>query len=239
MAYYVFATDGSGIAAFDLLESETHTETCSATENNVEDGSPVTDHVVVESSQLSLSLGVTNTPMGTDPDKGRGRVSPVELFTPTFQAPFDGTPGSLFRAAGSANSGPKPQSKWVSTLQFIPSFDRISETEQLLLDIKNSAKLCTVITLSRTYDDMVIEKCELRREKPGMAMFALDLRQIRFVKTASVQAPKPLEPRGTPSANKGQQAASPSTSSSDHKSDLLNVVNQLGKLAGFGPLSGP
>lgn len=230
MAFYIYATDGSGIAAFDLLASETHTDTCKATEHNVEDGSPVTDHVVIESSALSLSLGVTQTPTGTDPDQGRGRVATLELFTPTYSPPFDGTPGSLFRAAaGGGAGGAQSASTFVDVLQFAPGFDRIAETEQKLLDIKNSAKLCTIITATRTYDDVVLESVVLTREKPGIGMFAIDAKQIRFVKTASVQAPKPLEPRGKPMVKAGQQApaATPEEDASKRKSVLVQLINKI------------
>jgi hypothetical protein len=230
MAFYIYAADGSGIAAFDLLESETHTEVCQATEHNVEDGSPVTDHVRIDSSQLSFSLGVTNTPIGTDPDKGRGRVAPIELFTPTFRPPFDGTPGAIFRGLSSVGSAVAPQSTFVDVMQYVPSFDRIGETEQLLLDIKNGAKLCTVITATRTYDDVILERVELTKSKPGLGMFSIDIKQIRFVKTAAVQAPKPLEPRGAPAVKAGQQSAptTPSGDAADRKSVLITLLQKLG-----------
>jgi hypothetical protein len=229
MAFYIYAVDGSGFAAFDLLESETHTETCKATEHNVEDGSPVTDHVVIESSMLSLSLGVTNTPTGPDPDKGRGATMPIEIDLPTWQAGFDGTPGAQFRALSQLNGGPVPQTATVHPLVFVPSFDRISETEQILLDIKNGAKLCGCVTSSRTYDNMVIERAELRRDKPGMGMFSIDMRQIRFVKTASVQAPQPLEPRGQPMKKAGQQAPqqTPEQDVAARRSVVIGLINKV------------
>jgi hypothetical protein len=234
MAFYVYTADSTAIAAFDLLESETHMETCVATEHNVEEGSPVTDHVIIESSVLSLVLGVTNTPTSSDPDRGRGRVSPVELYTPTHQPPFDGTPGALFRAASASPSGIGPQSTFVNVLQFVPSFDRIAETEQVMLDIKNGAKLCSVTGLSRQYDDMIVERLEVARTKPGIASFSIDLKQIRFVRTASVQAPEPLEPRGTPISKKGQQAPkeTPEGSSTTRKSDLLGIIDRIRNLGG-------
>lgn len=236
MAFYIYTLDSTAIAAFDLLESETHMETCLATEHNVEEGSPITDHVIVEPSMLSLVLQVTNTPTGTDPDRGRGRIGPVELFTPTHQAPFDGTPGALFRAASASPSGIGAQSTFVNVLQFIPSFDRIAETEQVMLDIKNAAKLCSVTGLSRSYDDMIVERCEVSRQRPGVASFSIDLKQIRFVRTASVQAPEPIEPRGTPMAKKGQQAPkeTPEGDVKLRKSDLLGIIDYIGKLGGGG-----
>lgn len=231
MSFYIFAVDGSGIAVFDLLSSETHGETCSVTEHNVEEGSPIADHVVVNSSTLSLSLGVTNTPMGPDPARGRGGPLPLVLDTPSFRPPFDGSPGSIFRAIGGgiegAIYGQAPDVTTTSSLQFAPDFDRIAEVEQTMLDLKNGGKLVSVITSTRTYDDLVIERCEMTREKPGLAMFTVELKQIRFVATASVQAPKPLEPRGQPVAKKGQQTPGPPTEEPAglKRSTLLSIAS--------------
>lgn len=231
MGYYLYAqevsggTDFSNFVAFDFLEGETHSDTCVVTVHNVEEGSPVTDHVRPDPPMLSLSLGVTNTPLDVDPDLGRGALEQVTLYTPKHKPPFDGTPGALFREAAGAFGGEQPDTTNMDVFGFTPSFDRIEETENKLIYLQQAALLVTVVTLSREYTDMVVVRSELTRTKPGYGAFAIDLQQIRFVRTASVQAPQPKEPRGAPMSKKGQQ--SPKTASDAAqlgKSDLLGII---------------
>lgn len=234
MAQYILAQDGSSYAAFDQLVSDTHADSSIATLHNVEEGSPVTDHVRPDPSHLTLVMKVTQTPIVPDPDQGRGGPETVELYTPVWKPPFDFTPGAVFREAAGLISGPQPESRTIEVFGFPTTFDRIAETEQKLLDMQSAGTLCQVVTLSRTYTDMVITRVELQRTTLGEGVFSIDLQQIRYVKTAAVVAPVPLEPRGAPKQNKGQQAPkTPQDGAQLQKSDLKALLDgALGALGG-------
>lgn len=234
MGYYIYAQEAQGgtnfenFVAFDLLEGETHGDSSVVTMHNVEEGSPITDHVRPDPSTLSLVLGVTNTPLDVDPDLGRGAPELLTLYTPKHKPAFDGSPGALFREAAGVFGGEQPDTTNIEVFGFTPAFDRIEETENKLIYIRDARLLVTVVTLSREYTDMVIVRFELTRTKPGSASFAIDLQQIRFVRTASVQAPQPKEPRGAPNSKKGQQSPkSPSDAAQLQKSDLLGLIQKF------------
>ncbi len=236
MAYYVMAQDGGTFAAFDSIISETHSETCMVTAHNVETGAPITDHVKPDPSLLSLVLVVTNTPIESDPDQGRGGPTVVDLYTPTYAPPFDGTPGALFREAAGFLSGPRPQTTKVEVFAQPSPIDRIAETEAALIVLKATGRQCQVVTLSRVYQDMVIVRWELARTGPGSAQFSLDLQQIRTVSTATTAAPQPVEPKGAPKRNMGAQT--PKTPQDNEtllsKTELKAIVDKFTGLLGGG-----
>ena len=233
MAHYILAQDGSNYAAFDQLVADTHSDSAVVTLHNVEEGSPVTDHVRPDPALLTLVLKVTQTPIRPDPDQGRGGPTTVELYTPAWKPPFDFSPGAVFREAAGLISGPQPESVTIEVFGFPQPFDRIAETEQKLLDMRAAGSLCQVVTLSRTYSDMVITRVGLERQKLGEGTFTVDLQNIRYVKTAAVAAPVPLEPRGAPKQNKGQQAPkTPQDGAQLQKSDLKALFD--GALSALG-----
>lgn len=222
MGYYVMAQDGSTFAAFDLLEAETHGDTCIVTTHPVEAGSNVADHVILEASTLSLVLGVTNTPHDKDPDQSRGGPQQISLDTPGYDAQGNAItfplPGSLFGIVPGAPGRATPGRMNIEVFGQSVEFDRIAETEQKLTDMREARALIQVVTLSRTYIDMIMVRSELQRTRIGDARFSIDLVGIRFVQTGTVAAPVPIEPKGKPLAKKGQQA----TSTPGDLSSLLN-----------------
>ncbi len=222
------AQDGGTFAAFDEITSETHAETCMVTAHNVEQGAPITDHVKPDPSILTLVLKVTQTPIEPDPDQGRGGPTVVDLYTPTYSPPLDGTPGSLWREAASLLSGPSPQTTKVEVFAQPSPIDRIAETELALYVLQSTGRQCQVVTLSRVYQDMVIVRSELARTTPGEGVFSVDLQQVRTVTTATTAAPEPAEPKGASKKGMGAQQPKPQTASDNaalQKSDLLNLID--------------
>ncbi len=226
-AFYILQQKAPfGYVAFDRCDGETHTETSVATMHNVENGSPITDHVRPDPAVLSVVLAVTNTPLDRDPDFGRGAPQLTPLFVSRWKPPFDGSPGSIFREAGLAlRGGLEPEVLPVELFGPVAPYDRIAETEQKLLDLKKAAELVACKTLSREYRDMVITSFVLNRTNVGEGLFSIDMQQIRIVSTAQVAAPVPLEPRGAPMSKKGQQAPKTPTDAALSKSDLAAIID--------------
>jgi hypothetical protein len=179
----------------------------------VEKGSNIADHVKVQNKTFSLEVFVTNTPITKDIVTGRGDPQFVEIKVPTYKAPFDGTPGAFFREAkglassaiGALLGSEAPVSSKVQVLSFPTEFDRVKEVQELLISYQESAAVWTIITSTRTYENMVISRVGVPRDQPGGSNIQIDTQEIRTVTTAKVAAPKPLEKRGAPAVSKGSQ----------------------------------
>lgn len=229
---YILPKTGE-IIAFDVTISDTHESTVEITSHPVEAGADITDHVRPLPDNLALDVYVTNTPVEISPGQGpalspyMGAYQNTLLAIPQWDPPIEPTPGSLFRlAAKGLNAvkdlitGGKPPTK--ATLLFFPAvFDRIKEIHETLTRVMRAGTLCRVVTDTKNYDDMVITRVGLPRTERGGADIAIDLVSIRQVTTATVTAPKPLEPRGAPGQSKGAQGAKPTKSADAVKAASL------------------
>lgn len=191
---------GFGAGTPDLVVSETHESTVTVTKHPVEKGADVTDHVRIEPKTLSLEVFVTNTPITRDTIQGRGDTSTLEIEFPRIHT-------ALGDAIDDAFGAPPPTK--IQVLTFPDLFDRVREIQDQLITHQEAAHLWTVVTASRTYEDMVIAKVSLPRDTPGGATFHIDLESIRTVSTQTVTAPKPAEKRGAPKQAKGSQGTTP------------------------------
>lgn len=195
---YLIRADGITEIDFDAVESETHPDVSIVTAHPIELGADVVDHVRSEPSVVSLQVLVSNSPM-----RGTGNLRTITFEPPQPQFPMDGTPGALYREAKALFSSPAEVS---ATVYEQDGKDRIEEYQQTLDQIRRSAELVAVVTMSRVYYDCVIVRSELQRTKFGHGSFALDFRIITKVETRSVAAPQPTEPRGQGKQSKGSQA---------------------------------
>lgn len=85
--------------------SETHEFVGEATHHAVEDGSEVTDHVILDPVRLTLEAMITNAPITEEDPFGVpvGRyASPMYLDVKAYEPPFVPTPGAIFSAIGGA-----------------------------------------------------------------------------------------------------------------------------------------
>jgi hypothetical protein len=109
-----------------------------------------------------------------------------------------GIPVNLAAAVGAIgglfNSG-NPTATVLKTNEFK---DRVREMYESLKDARDKHRLVRIETTLREYENMVIERVAVPRTVPDGdgATFQLDLKQIRFVKSETVEAPEPAELRG-------------------------------------------
>lgn len=218
---YILPNDGSStLLDYDLTISETHTHMADVTDHPVEVGSDVSDNVRINPTELSLVIFMTNTPHRAQTVYGAGDtfsyggdLESVDLVVPTYEPPLEPTPGSLFRLAEGAigaaldaiTGGPGPLK--ASLLSFPSAFDRLKDMHNALIDIESAGTLCTVVTLTKNYDDMLITGITLPRETFGGAEITVAFKQIRVVSSKTVIAPTPKEPKGLPAVSKGAQSA--------------------------------
>lgn len=198
--------DGSGLVSFDLLLTESHSDTSSVTTHPVEQGVNVADHVKPDPVKYSCDVWMTNSPKAPDPVYG-GDYEPVTLSIPPSNPLTQPIASSVSGAISSAIFGPPV----AQMLVFPAPFDRVNDMHETLSNLKASGGTSTVITSTQTYSDMVLVKVEYTKEDAGAGTFSLDFEQILVVTSATVAAPKPIEPRGAPAKSKGSQATTPAT----------------------------
>ncbi len=161
----------------DALVNEGNAAISEVTENPVELGADVADHVRDKSDALTIEFVITNTP------------------TRTVSSHANGVLGSY-----------RDNGKGAVVLQFDAAFDRVAAVHADLLRVKRAGLLWQVSTPLRTYADFLLEQVQASRDpKTGnSAKFTLNLRRAIFVSTQFVAAP-PLLPRTPPRTNNGTQ----------------------------------
>lgn len=206
------------IVVFDATMSETHDSTAEITSHPIDDGSTISDHVIIHPFAFSCDVYVTNTPIE---DLGRGVVETVELVIPKpnpFPSnPFNAAEILANKALDALFGGPLK----VQTLLFGEPFDRIKEVHDTLKLLIGRGASMSVVTSTATYDKVVLTSVSLPRTEYGGASFSLTFGQITTVQSATVTAPKPAEPRGASAKNKGGQGTKPLSGKDAGKSTSL------------------
>lgn len=252
--YFLPDDDPSVIIQPDLTMSESHDKTAVITDHPTETGTNISDHVRIENRRFSCVVYITRTPTvpnrpvrpnatdKVDPTEGPGgNQETVELTIPQFSPPFDGTPGALFRAAGAVatalvdaiTGGPKP-TKAYGLLLFPEVFDPVALFQEKLEDMQEGGVTSSIVTTTKTYENMLIEQISMPITEAGGAEFTIQFRQIRVVSSASVQAPKPSVPSGNPKANKGGQSPNPTNGPDAVKASVAKqLANKVLGLVGL------
>jgi len=96
-------------------------------------------------------------------------------------------------------------------IQFPTAFDAVQKTHDQLLKLRDNKQVLSVYGTKATYDSMVIEHFDMSRtsDEGTGAKFTIALKEIRFVSTSIVAAPKPTAVRGNTTKSKGSQSTTP------------------------------
>lgn len=169
----------------DACVEESHDGSADVTEDAVESGAPISDHVRQKQDVLTLQIVISNSPITQPPDQMSGVTSSVTAV---------------------ALTGVKQQA---SLLTFSGNFDRVGVINDELHRLMNEGVLLTITTSLRTYDNMVLHGISAKRNvTQAHALYAqLTFKQIRIVQTQT--APAPSVPRARSSAARGQQTPTP------------------------------
>jgi hypothetical protein len=206
---------------FDVVMSVTPEFVSTVTNNPVEKGADVADHIRKELDRVTLEVYVSDTPIietdleGNNTRGGavRSKVLNIPEPTPTFIP----TPGALFNALGSAVSGlisgaAPPTAAQV--LSFSKEFDAGEECLKILEKIRDDAELVEIYTSAKVYSNMALVRIggpKVDKDTGGGASFTLEFKQIRLVSVAFVAAPKPSVVQGHKMKDLGKQDAKPVT----------------------------
>ncbi len=218
----------------DVVMSSSDKRTAKLTDHVVENGSVITDHVVIMPEEVSFELIVTQTPMsgagftqGNISITAAGRALqaagldikvPPNQFRPggfllltqglrTIVSDFlNGGGGEATTVQGSAVVETSTTLQ-ASVLQADQPVDRVGDAHDTLIDIMNNALLVTASFKGRLYLDYLITSVTLESApgKFGCGNFKVDLRAFRTVTGTNVKLPDPADFRALPSVKKGNK----------------------------------
>lgn len=185
------------------MTSEGQSFKSTATDNPVESGADVSDHVKKELDTVTLEVFVSNTPVYDWNDRG-GATGKIKLSVTEYKAPLAPTPGAVFAAVGGAvkgavasllGTGAKEYAAEV--LKWNTPFDAIAETLAVLEKLKDDVQLVDVVIPSRLHEDMFLESINVERNGSSgeSATFNLGFKKIRKVEVKITTAPKAAQVR--------------------------------------------
>ncbi len=214
---------------FDCCVSESTELDSDATENPVEEGANVSDHVKKQLNKISLELFVSNSPIEDVNNRGFSLQS-VPLKFERHNAPIPLNPlGAVTSFASAAIGALVGGNDEISAqiYKFGTDFDAVAETLGVLETLRDTAQLIDVVTPKRLHESMFLEKISMSRDgKTGDgATFKIDVKELRKVKVSLVNAPIPTEVRGNVAKNKGGKGAKPVEN--PKKSIAKSIANKL------------
>jgi hypothetical protein len=209
----------------DAWESEDFTAASEVSENAVESGAKIADHITLSPTEFRCRLLFSNSPIRGDLDpEAPGRVRAVSIEVPTYP---NLTPllsvGGITQAVGAGidslanavglGTAPGLQDR-ATVLTFEAPPNRPSRMLQKLLELRAAKKLVTVGGSLLRIENMWPSEIHVGRTKDDgdSAGIDLTLQQLEFADTESAEAiPLPLEPRGQKkkSAGNGQGTEMP------------------------------
>jgi len=203
-------TLGSGEAAsisLDAAITEVHEAEAEVTEDQVETGSPISDHVRPLQRKLAIEGFVSNHPIDVPASNMEGVTGAIE------RVEIPGTTGA------------------VHVLRFAADFDRVRAIEEELDRIRIGGILCTISTSLRVYENTVLRSFAVKRDaSTGNALpLSLQFVQIRIAEVRVV--PVPSIPRAASRAARGAQnptATPTATADGEGDSSLFSRLTGMG-----------
>lgn len=195
------------VVGFDVTTLEGHEESSTVTENAIEDGSIVTDHIMHAPETFSFEAVVVERGHQVD------FYGNADYAQRTVEYPTVGTFGVII-----------PSALRVTVLEHKEG-SRVQEMQDRLTEMRKDGVKFEIITATRPYVDMLIVgvSAPLETGFGGGRKFTVSCRELRTVTTATVTAPAPKEPRGAPTAKKGADTGKTWFDKLGDESVLLNA----------------
>lgn len=203
---YALANGQAASITPDACVEEAHDGSSDVTEDAVESGAPISDHVRQKQNMLTLQIVISNSPIVQPPDQMSGVTSSMQAVQLT---------------------GTKQQAV---LLTYSGNFDRVGVVHDELHRLKDEGVLLTVTTSLKTYDSMILYGISVKRNASyAHALYAnLTFKQIRIAQTQT--APAPSIPRARSGAARGQQTptATPAQPASQANASLWSRLSGTG-----------
>lgn len=187
-----------------ILDSVEQSGSATITDHPVEVGPNVTDHVRADAVDVTYTWTVSDSPYQAG---ASGFAIQTTLELPVYTPPLASLSGlinagladlgaALFGAAGPPI---------VPGFALPPGYDAITDLHNALEAVRLSTSSCEIVTPTRTLESMKIKSVKVLHDEPGCAKFTVAFQQIFTATSATVDAPKPLQPRGAKSTSGGTQ----------------------------------
>ena len=195
---------------FDAVPEEQHRATAIATEDQVEEGAAVTDHVRPERQVLTFKAVISDTPIASNDAIGV-ELRPAELQIPG--APAIATAASFDGGRWSAATLEEGAGRLVKIAILEPTGEvtRVDDALAVIEDARQRSILAIVTTRFRTYENMaLVEFVADRTAGDGTWLRgSFVFKEIGFQSVELVDDPVPLRPRDRVEEQKGAQETTP------------------------------
>jgi hypothetical protein len=188
--YFLEVDTPSGIPrmliVLDAVTEEEPEYTADITENPVEDGNEVTDHVQLKAPTLRLRGTISNTPIDLSTSIGNALAGGISLIT-SGQARSNFLNAGLQQAASMGGAALMGAATGGLGGALSAAADAIARTA--FLDCYNRKARFDVVTKRIRYEGMAIERLAFPRdsETGGQLAFEVELKKIRIVAPLKVQ----------------------------------------------------
>ena len=146
----------------------THYMSATITKNEIESGSKVTDHIVINNREIKMTVTITQTPLNF----ARSLVETVANTALQNIVP------PVIAGIG------------VSLLNQEDTTNRLQDAFSYLEKLHEDAQPFTVISKLKKYDNVVIQDLTVAEQQASWLKFDITLEQIKFGKTASIKIKK-------------------------------------------------
>jgi hypothetical protein len=174
----------SDAVEIDASPTQGFEKTAEVTDHAVERGSNISDHARPGNGTVTLEGFVSNTP----------------ITVPKTQ--MDGVGGS-FRSVELQGGGN------ATVLQFDGPFDRVRRVKEKIDELINTSTIVEIHTGLEVLTDYLVTRFKVdRNAETGNALpFVLEAKRVRIVETLVERVPAPVERRGQPRRQRGNQPA--------------------------------
>lgn len=152
--------------------SEEHNDELEVTEHPVEQGAPITDHAYKKPSQLTLTLGWSNSPK---PSTGDELVRLAEVYASLFSS----VAGQVVSIAEMIMGG----------LKLLNQKDKLKAAYETLLLLQSERQIFTIYTAKRTYYNMMCVGLSTKTdyELADALIITVKCREVLLVNTQLIQ----------------------------------------------------
>ncbi len=220
-------------AKLDMLEldcsiSESHEAAAQLSQNEVEDGSVITDNVVLSPLKLTIEGVVSKTPLGL-----AGLIGSAFSAAAGVAGTAGGAGGARSTAGGLITTGVASLGGLVASAVGAdgPNSRAPSDVYDYLLELRNRRIPFDVVTALKLYKNMVLTNVSVPRNKDnvGVLRFSATLEQVKIVTAETVNITSSVGGAGA-AAKLGKQATSQaSATTSSSSASILSHLTGVGQ----------
>lgn len=205
-----------GVMTLDAALQENHRRSAIVTENEVEDGTTISDHIKLNPETLSLDGIISATPVSLVTSViGTGISAGIQAAANALGGGVLGNIGGSLVGAGAGSIA-----GLVTGSPRDPA-DAFKYLEELFVN----RETFEVITALKKYENVVIESLDVPRNVTigNSLRFTINFKQIRIVKSQLVQIPvfETLAPGASSKADVGKQSSKAASSANEEKGSFL------------------